>query len=74
MKNSFPIVNFDWEELKYISMVRLMTIQLGLNGKDMFFDSKMRNQKIVEGLAPAYCLDLYEQLKDIAELEYQKLL
>jgi hypothetical protein len=72
-KTPFPIVNFDWEDKKYIDFVNRISARLGINGEEMFFDPSLKHQNTIEGIAPEYCLDLYKKLCEIANDEYQKI-
>ena len=70
----FPIVNFNWPEDRYKAVVNALSQSLGLAASESFFDLELRHQEVDEAEVPAVCLELYEKLKGIAELEAHRLL
>lgn len=71
-ESPFPIVNFDWPALRYQQAVNALANHLGLTGEDAFFDSNLRHQETADLNMPAQCLELYQQLSEIAEREERK--
>lgn len=72
-ESPFPIVNFDWPALRYQQAVKFVAHYLDLTGEDAFFDPELRHQETADLNMPAQCLELYQQLSKIAELEEIKL-
>lgn len=69
----FPIVNFDWPAQRYQKAVKAIALSLGLSGDDAFFDPNLRHQETTELHMPERCLELYQQLSEIAEKEEGKM-
>ncbi len=73
LESPFPIVNFDWPASRYQQAVKAIALYLGLTGEDAFFDPELRHQETADLNMPAQCLELYQQLNEIAETEEIKL-
>lgn len=72
-ESAFPIVNFDWPAQRYQQAVKAIAFSLGLSGDDAFFDPALRHQEVADLPMPERCLELYQQLSEIAEIEEKKL-
>lgn len=74
-KNSFPIVNFDWEPQRYSRAVRYIARQLDLSmcGEEDFFDDKLRHQREGGRIESERHRLLYDRLIAISEKEERRL-
>lgn len=72
-ESPFPMVNFDWPAQRYQQAVRSIAYSIGLSGDDAFFDPNLRHQESADLNMPARCLELYQELSAIAEVEEKKL-
>lgn len=71
-ESPFPIVNFDWPAQRYQQAVKAIAHSLGLSGDDAFFDPALRHQESPDLPMPDRCIELYQELSEIAEQEEEK--